>query len=173
MSGALYVYLQQGHFRQSQFEFAIAVANLTSRALARAREDDRRECDVADAAAELGIGQELIGASRGDRELREQSDAVAAAGRHILLRGERGIGKKLAARWLHETSARLAGQTAGPFVVYPCGQASSIEEAGHDEEAAADDWLRAEGGTLYLDEIGRLPLAAQPEAASAARTRGA
>ncbi len=156
VSGALYVYLKQGHFRQSQFEFAISVAHLASRALARAREDDRRECDLAAAAAELGIGQELIGGSAAIAALRDQLTRVAGLGRHILLRGERGAGKKLVARWLHEASAKLAGKATGPFVAYCCAQATTI-----GQDVGVDDWSQAEGGTLYLAEIGRLPAAAQ------------
>jgi Nif-specific regulatory protein len=150
VAGALYVYLEQGHFRQSQFDFAISVANLASRALGHAMEDNRRECDLARAAEHLGIGQALIGTSPAIRGLRERLNKTAPSGRHILLRGERGAGKKLAARWLHENAAQLASQIAGPFVVFPCAGAT-------EPEAASAQWLKSEGGTLYLEEIGKLP----------------
>lgn len=162
VSGALYVYLRQGHFRQSQFDFAIAVANLTSRALGRARDDDRRECDLTEAAAELGIGQELIGSSPAIVALRETLTRIAGEGGHVLIHGERGAGKKLAARWLHEASARLAGQATGPLVIYRCSQPAHCgNEPSPDKEALAEEWTKAEGGTLYLEEIGRLPVPLQ------------
>jgi Nif-specific regulatory protein len=152
VSGALYVYLKQGHFRQSQFEFAIAAANLTSRALARAWEDDRREGDLREAAVELGIDQELIGHSPAIVALREQLTRIAGAGRHVVIHGQRGAGKAFVARWLHEAGAKRAGQAVGPFVVCRCGPTATTEPNG-----AIDEWSRADGGTLYLAEIGRLP----------------
>jgi Nif-specific regulatory protein len=157
VEGAFYVYLKQGHFRQSHFEFAVAAANLAGRALARAREDDRDACDVARAAAELGIAQELIGPSAAMAELRKHLERIAGHPGDVLLHGERGVGKKLVVRWLHEAGARLTGRPAGPLVVWPCGQVASA-----DEGAVTEGWLKAEGGTLYLEEVGRLSPGAQP-----------
>ena len=86
----------------------------------------------------------------------------------VLIRGETGTGKELAARALHRASARAQG----PFVELNC---SAIPESlveselfGHERGAFSDarDQKRglvelADGGTLFLDEIGDLPAAAQ------------
>ncbi|MEZ5729967.1 MAG: sigma 54-interacting transcriptional regulator [Burkholderiaceae bacterium] len=86
----------------------------------------------------------------------------------VLLTGESGVGKELAARFVHERSP----QAGGPFVVVDC---ASIPEAlfeselfGHERgaftgssQSRAGLFETANGGTLFLDEIGELPLAMQ------------
>jgi sigma54-dependent transcription regulator len=92
---------------------------------------------------------------------------VAAAPVAVILRGETGTGKEVAARAVHDASGR-----AGPFVAVNCGAlpAGLIESElfGHRRGAfsgAGEDRLghvrAAHGGTLLLDEIGDLPLPAQ------------
>jgi DNA-binding NtrC family response regulator len=97
----------------------------------------------------------------------ERASATEAS---ILFIGESGTGKELAARAVHEHSARKHG----PFVVFDCGATSEtlIESDlfGHRKGAftgASSDrigaFAQAHGGTLFLDEIGDLPLALQPK----------
>ncbi len=82
----------------------------------------------------------------------------------LLLRGETGTGKELFARAAHELS-----RGNGPFVAVNCGAvASALAERrpfGREASEAAGDepgfFRAAEGGTLFLDAIGDLPLAAQ------------
>ena len=88
----------------------------------------------------------------------------------ILIEGETGTGKELAAEAVHEESPR----SGGPFVVFDCSAvAPSLLESelfGHmrgsfsgavlDREGAME---AADGGTLFLDEIGELPLELQPK----------
>src|SRR6266542_5713505 len=86
----------------------------------------------------------------------------------VLIRGETGTGKEIAARHLHELSRRADR----PFVAINCGAFSETlvdsELFGHDRgaftgaTAARDGWFEAaQGGTLFLDEIGDLPLGIQ------------
>ena len=86
----------------------------------------------------------------------------------ILLLGESGCGKEVAARAVHELSARAAG----PFVPLNCGAISAeLAEAelfGHERGAftgaigsSTGAFGAADGGTLFLDEIGDLPLGLQ------------
>ncbi|MCE9576549.1 MAG: sigma 54-interacting transcriptional regulator [Deltaproteobacteria bacterium] len=112
----------------------------------------------------------LIGRSVAARRLFALLEQVAQAEVTVLLLGESGVGKDLAAQALHEAGPRANG----PFVVFDCGAAAaSVIESelfGHERGAftgAVDRRLgafqEAAGGTLFLDEIGELPRELQPK----------
>jgi NtrC-family two-component system response regulator AlgB len=95
---------------------------------------------------------------------------VAPSEATVLLRGESGTGKTVLARAIHQRSARANG----PFVVVHCpslsGELLESDLFGHVKGAftgAVRDTLgkaaAAEGGTLFFDEIGDLPLTLQPK----------
>lgn len=97
---------------------------------------------------------------------------------NVLLLGESGTGKELAARALHDLSARWDK----PFVAVNCGAIPGdlveSELFGHARGAytgadqAAPGRIRgAEGGTLFLDEVAELPLAVQPKLLRVLETR--
>ena len=101
------------------------------------------------------------------REL-EKLGLLAATSLPVLLLGETGVGKEVVARALHERGGR-----PGPFLAVNCGAIpTTLVEAqlfGHRKGAfsgATDDapgfFRAAHRGTLFLDEVGDLPLAAQP-----------
>jgi two-component system nitrogen regulation response regulator GlnG len=110
----------------------------------------------------------LIGESDALQTLRSGLARVAADARPVLLRGETGTGKELAAAAIHGASPRRAG----PFVAVnmaavPATLAAS-ELFGHARgafsgaDAARDGhFARAHGGTLFLDEIGDTPVEVQ------------
>ncbi|MBL9019427.1 MAG: sigma 54-interacting transcriptional regulator [Myxococcales bacterium] len=86
----------------------------------------------------------------------------------ILVQGETGVGKELAAAAVHASSTRAAG----PFVAINCAaipaELAESELFGHERGAftgavagKAGQLERADGGTIFLDEIGELPLAIQ------------
>jgi DNA-binding NtrC family response regulator len=88
----------------------------------------------------------------------------------VLLQGETGTGKQVAAEAIHERSSR----SAGPFVTVDCGNLPlnllESELFGHEKGAftgAAERRIgafeEADGGTVFLDEIGELPLDTQPK----------
>ena len=110
----------------------------------------------------------LRGRSPAMRRIFARLAKVAASDATALITGESGTGKELAARAIHEASARADG----PFVVVDCGAIteSLIESTlfGHKKGAftgaAADRpgaFAAADGGTVFLDEIGELPIEMQ------------
>jgi DNA-binding NtrC family response regulator len=112
----------------------------------------------------------LIGATPPMRELFARLSRVARSEATALVTGETGTGKELAARAIHEASARAKG----PFVTVDCtavpeslfeselfGHAKgSFTGATSSREGAIE---AADGGTLFLDEIGELPASMQPK----------
>jgi len=113
---------------------------------------------------------ELTGCSSPMREVYGILDRIAPTDVTVLLEGETGTGKDLAARAIHTHSRRASG----PFVVVDCGAiASSLVESelfGHEKGAFTDAvktrqgaFELADGGTIFLDEIGELSLDLQPK----------
>ena len=120
----------------------------------------------------------MIGRSVKMRELFARLEKLAVTDTTVLITGETGVGKELAAECLHEQSPRAQG----PFVVLDCGSipAALIESElfGHERGAFtgatasyAGAFERAHGGTVFLDEIGELPLPMQPKLLRVLETR--
>ena len=112
---------------------------------------------------------ELVGVSAAIRRVYALLERAAEAEVTVLLEGETGTGKELAARALHGHSKRAAG----PFVVVDCGAVApnlvQAELFGHVRGAftgadrdRAGAFEAAHGGSVFLDEIGELPLDLQP-----------
>src|SRR5262249_38219581 len=108
---------------------------------------------------------EVLGESPAMRRLFFVLDRAIQSETTILLEGETGTGKTLIAETLHRSGTRAEG----PFIVVDCGAVSPslIESAlfGHERGAftgAIDSkqgmFEAANGGTIFLDEIGELPL---------------
>ncbi|MCU0687579.1 MAG: sigma 54-dependent Fis family transcriptional regulator [Polyangiaceae bacterium] len=112
----------------------------------------------------------MVGRSAVMRELFARLDRVAASDATVLIQGETGTGKELAAEAIHQASPR----SKGPFVIVDCGALPEhlleAELFGHAKgaftganAARAGAFEMAQGGTLFLDEVGELPLAMQPK----------
>jgi two-component system, NtrC family, nitrogen regulation response regulator NtrX len=111
---------------------------------------------------------EMIWSSDTMRKVMAQVDRAAASETRVCILGETGTGKELVARTLHEHSPR----SAGPFVTLNCAAipAELIESElfGHEKGSFTGAGARhlgkfeqAEHGTIFLDEIGDMPLAMQ------------
>ncbi len=113
----------------------------------------------------------IIGESPEMRQLKKEALRVVDNRFPILITGERGTGKELLARAIHHAGSRRAF----PFVRIDCARIPpDILESdllGHDEgagegvgrETRPGKFEMASGGTVFLDEIGRLPLEMQPK----------
>ena len=111
---------------------------------------------------------EIVWIGEGMRKIMAQVQRVAASESRVCILGETGTGKELVARTIHEMSPRASG----PFVTLNCAAvpAELIESElfGHEKGsftgAAArhiGKFEQAEGGTIFLDEIGDMPLTMQ------------
>ncbi|HEV2688613.1 MAG TPA: sigma 54-interacting transcriptional regulator [Bryobacteraceae bacterium] len=114
-------------------------------------------------ATELKLEHDMVGVSAKLRELQRQISKAAPSNSTVLILGESGTGKELVARALHRNSLRAGG----PFVAINCAAlADNLLESelfGHEKGAftgaitAKKGKLEiAEGGTVFLDEIGEL-----------------
>ena len=112
--------------------------------------------------------EQIIGTSPQIEHVRQLIDKVAPSDARVLITGENGTGKELVARWLHAKSAR----SAFPFVEVNCAAIPSelieSELFGHEKGAFTSaikqrkgKFEQADGGTLFMDEIGDMSLAAQ------------
>jgi DNA-binding NtrC family response regulator len=102
------------------------------------------------------------------RDVMRLATEVAGSMATVLIRGESGTGKEVVARYLHRRSSR----SEGAFVAVNCGAIPETllesEFFGHEKGAFTGAvarregrFERADGGTIFLDEIGELPVALQ------------
>jgi DNA-binding NtrC family response regulator len=120
----------------------------------------------------------LIGESEGMRDVRRFVETVGPSGETVALFGETGTGKEVAARHIHLASKR----SRGPFIALNCAcvpkdlfeselfghKKGSFTGADRDRSGLVRE---AEGGTLFIDEIGELPLELQAKLLRALETR--
>jgi transcriptional regulator with GAF, ATPase, and Fis domain len=141
----------------------------------RLREEERRAADARDRrltneveALRARAGDVPIGNSPAMRATLDILRRVAGSDATILVTGETGTGKEVLARYVH----RLSRRAKAPFVVVDCGAIPEglveSELFGHERgaftgatTASQGRFREADGGTVFLDEIGELPLLLQ------------
>ncbi len=132
--------------------------------LGRLEEENRR------LAEEAGLGVEMLGSSPVMMTLGETIHRVAPTDAGVLLLGENGTGKELVARAIHASSPR----GSRPLVTVNCAAIPETlfesELFGHARgaftgatEARRGKFQQADGGSLFLDEVGEVPLLLQPK----------
>ena len=120
----------------------------------------------------------IVGESDAIVNVRELIDKVAQSEARVLITGENGTGKELVAKWLHYKSAR----SEAPFVEVNCAAIPSelieSELFGHERGAFTSaikqrkgKFEQADGGTLFMDEIGDMSLSAQAKVLRALQER--
>ncbi len=164
-------------YDESDLEYFVAVAQTLAPHLEAitARDQLRRDYDYA--RTHDGAVSTLVGNSPQMVRVREQIAHAATARLNVLLLGETGTGKDVAARLIHDSSARAQH----PFVVVNCPaiprELFESEMFGHERGAYTGAQARksglieeAHGGTLFLDEVGDLSLENQARLLRVAET---
>jgi GAF domain-containing protein len=132
------------------------------------RDDAKRQLADAQGVVALGAGLGLVGRGPAMDRLRKTIERIALADAPVLVVGETGSGKELVARALHGAS----GRRDKPFVAINCGAMSETlleaelfgAERGAYTSATTSRpglFVAADGGSLFLDEVGDMPPAMQ------------
>ncbi|GAA0742312.1 MULTISPECIES: sigma-54-dependent transcriptional regulator [Flavobacteriaceae] len=131
---------------------------------------DRKELVVENTRLKKKVSKnyEMIGESKAILHIKEMIEKVSATDARVLITGPNGTGKELVAHWLHQKSDR----SKGPLIEVNCAAIPSelieSELFGHVKGAftsavkdRAGKFEAANGGTIFLDEIGDMSLSAQ------------
>ena len=145
------------------------IAHLVGNALAH-RRTEHENVLLRETVAEVARPEEIVGQSVAMRKLYESIETVGPTEATVLITGESGTGKELVARAIHAASPRRFH----PLVVIHCGALTETllesELFGHEKGAFTGAQYRkkgkfeiAEGGTVFLDEIGDISLKTQTD----------
>ncbi len=152
---------------ESELQYLVAVAECCA-PLVRAAERLQQLQRDASAVVPAELSMSMQGESAAMRELNAEIRRAAVARINVILLGETGVGKELAARTLHDLSAR----NSGPYVAVNCAAISpelfESEMFGHERGAFTGASRRKKGlfelahcGSLFLDEISELSITNQ------------
>ena len=145
------------------------LAHLVKKALAH-RRADKENARLRETVAEATHPGELVGRSPAMRKVNEAIETVGPTDANVLITGESGTGKELVVRAIHTASLRRFH----PLVAIHCGALTETllesELFGHEKGAFTGAQFRkkgkfeiAEGGTVFLDEIGDISLKTQTD----------
>ena len=145
------------------------IAHLVKKALAH-RHTEKENVLLRETVAEVARPEEIVGQSAAMARLFDAIETVGPTDATVLITGESGTGKELVARAIHHASPRRFH----PLVVIHCGALTETllesELFGHEKGAFTGAQYRkkgkfeiAEGGTVFLDEIGDISLKTQTD----------
>jgi DNA-binding NtrC family response regulator len=145
------------------------IAHLVKKALAH-KHTEKENVLLRETVAEVARPEEIIGQSAAMAKLFDAIETVGPTDATVLITGESGTGKELVARAIHHASPRRFH----PLVVIHCGALTETllesELFGHEKGAFTGAQYRkkgkfeiAEGGTVFLDEIGDISLKTQTD----------
>ncbi|WP_394241755.1 sigma-54 dependent transcriptional regulator [Vibrio astriarenae] len=128
----------------------------------------RKGVQVPSSSRKNTLFRSLVGQSSGIQQVRHMIEQVSGTEANVLILGESGTGKEVVARNVHYHSPRRTG----PFVPINCGaipaELLESELFGHEKgaftgalTARKGRFELAEGGTIFLDEIGDMPMSMQ------------
>jgi Nif-specific regulatory protein len=170
MLGAMYLDASSPgvRFDSDLLQLLTAVGNMTALAIENARHLERLDGENRRLNEELNIHHSMVGESKAMHEVYGFVSRVAGRDSTVLISGESGTGKELVARAVHTNSARAEK----PFVAINCAAITETllesELFGHERGAFTGAVAQkkgklevAEGGTVFLDEIGELAVPMQ------------
>jgi transcriptional regulator with GAF, ATPase, and Fis domain len=148
---------------EDDFQLLSAIAGLLVIGIENARQLERLGSENQRLHAEVSLSHDMVGRSPCMRDIYQFIKRVAPSDSTVLICGESGTGKELAARAIHNNSSRKTQ----PFVALNCAALSETllesELFGHEKGAFTSAIVQkkgflevAEGGTIFLDEIGEL-----------------
>jgi Nif-specific regulatory protein len=161
------IYLESGEaataLNEDDFRLLTAIAGLGVIGIENARQFERLGSENQRLLAQVSLTHDMVGQSARMREVYQFIERVAPSDSTVLICGESGTGKELAARAIHKNSPRKNQ----PFVALNCAALTETllesELFGHEKGAFTSainqkkGFLEvAEGGTIFLDEIGEL-----------------
>ena len=155
-------------FAQDDLQLLAAIAGLAAVGIENARQFERLDSENQRLRAEISLQHDMVGQSPRMQQVYRIVEKVAPTESTVLIHGESGTGKELAARAVHKNSARRDQ----PFVALNCAALTETllesELFGHEKGAFTSAICQkkgllevAEGGSVFLDEIGELSLTLQ------------
>ena len=158
----------EARFEKEHLELATGIAGISSVALENARRLNWLEQENLRLTTEMNLQHNMVGESARMKQVYQFLTRVAPAESTVLITGESGTGKELAARAIHRNSPRANG----PFVAINCAAIPEglleSELFGHERGAFTGAVAQkkgrlemADGGVIFLDEIGDLAPALQ------------
>jgi transcriptional regulator with GAF, ATPase, and Fis domain len=155
-------------FSTEDLQLLSAIAGLAAVAIENARQFERLGSENQLLRAEVNLRHDMVGQGARMREVYQFIEKVAPSDSTVLIHGESGTGKELAARAIHQNSPRKTQ----PFVALNCAALTETllesELFGHERGAFTNAIAQkkgllevADGGTVFLDEVGEMPLSLQ------------
>ncbi len=153
----------KAHFEPAQLEWLTAIGGIAALVLEDLRRIQWLEGENSRLRAEIAVDHEMVGSGPALREVERFISRAAPTDSTVLIQGESGTGKELVARAIHRNSPR----SEGPFVAINCAaitdtlleselfgyEKGAFTGAGRQQKGKLET---AEGGALFLDEVGEL-----------------